>query len=484
MKIYSATLHGVTPLKVEIEIDLSSGLPFFQIVGLPDEVLRESKTRVKSAIIQSEFDFPYDSRLVLNLSPSKVKKEGSAFELALAARILISSDQAQIDSTNLSVLFLGELALDGTIRSVDDILALSFAAGEKVDFLVVPFDDVAKVQAHVTCPVVGLKHLRELKGDWLKTALPTVKTCDDQVLENKNEVLYQKLSLLKVSNFWARHLEIAALGRHSYLLCGPPGTGKTFFAESLKNLVSALQGENDSQTKALDAIFGRENGEVPWAAPHHSVTTAGLLGGGGYPKPGAITRAHGGVLFLDELLEFSPAVLDSLREPLERKEVEIFRAGTMMTFPSDVQLIAATNPCRCGYWGFKLRGCRCLPFHRKSYQARMSGPFFDRFEARIFCPAELVDESTVSGTQILKNVRRALDLKLSLGLSAKMNSSPLISEDLKNSIARKVSSRRSLENCCKLAVTLSYLDGLSKPRLHHFEEALKLQKIDELDSLC
>jgi magnesium chelatase family protein len=464
MKIYSATLFGVTPLLVEVEIDLSGGLPFFQIVGLPDVILRESKTRVKSAIIQAGYDFPYDSRLVLNLSPSKIRKEGSAFELALAVRILVSSEQIKPYAEPL--IFLGELALDGTVRSIQEVEALAFAADDLTGFseraiIFVPLLDASKLKQRSNHLVIGLNHISELKGSGLTTLIQNAQASElkksptkkSHIRKNScdfNEAL-SRLSEIKLSKFWARHLEIAVVGRHSYLLCGPPGAGKTFFSETLSSFYKALRlSQNENSKNALDAIFNRSEGELPWAAPHHSVTSAGLLGGGLIPQPGALTRAHGGVLFLDELLEFSPHVLDALREPLEKKQVEIFRSGGAIKFPSDVQLIAATNPCRCGYWQHPWISCTCMPTHREQYQSKISGPFFDRFEVRVFSQPAMVDEETITALEVFEKIKRLLKTPFAL-----------ISDDDFHfkTLARKLGSRRLMENMKRVAQTLARIDA-------------------------
>jgi magnesium chelatase family protein len=473
MSYFSATLLGVRPILVEIEIDISSGLPFFQIVGLPDAILRESKTRVKSAILQGGFDFPYDQRVVLNLAPSKVKKEGSGFELGLAARILSSS--MQIPAPDFNVLFLGELALDGGIRSIPEIEALAFAGhnhfsrGIKIDLIVVNKDDVQKI-SHLGIPVLGVSHLSDFQGTrWWEIENPTAEIPKSPVEPKSN------FENLKFSEFWARHLMIAALGGHHYFLCGPPGTGKTFFAESLRLLLGALNNEPEIERRLLNSVFQRPPSEYPWAAPHHSASTCGILGGGNPPRAGAITRAHGGVLFLDELLEFSPSGLDSLREPIEKGFIEIFRAGSHVTFPSCFQLIAATNPCRCGHWKDFFKQCRCMPVARQNYQARMSGPFFDRFDVKVFCKRTEATEKRVSGSEILSKVESLKGKKEPVWTQTALR-------ELEEKGNRQHFNFRTYEKVKRVATTIARLDGHGSVQPKNITEASTYQAFKGLES--
>lgn len=475
MAFFSATLLGVRPIPVEIEIDISSGLPFFQIVGLPDAILRESKTRVKSAILQGGFEFPYEQRVVLNLAPSKVKKEGSGFELGLAARILASS--GQIPTPELNVLFLGELALDGSIRSIPEIEALAFAGHEhfsrgiKFDLVVVNKDDVKKI-SHLNTQVLGVSHLSDFQGcKWWESG--EISSFKDSTLAALRE---DKFKDLKFSEFWARHLTIAALGGHHYFLCGPPGTGKTFFAESLRLLLGSLKDEPEIELRLLNSVFQRPAHEFPWAAPHHSASTCGILGGGNPPRAGAITRAHGGVLFLDELLEFSSSSLDSLREPIEKGHVEIFRAGSHVIFPSRFQLIAATNPCRCGYWKAKFKNCRCMPHVRQGYLSRMSGPFFERFDIKIFCHRTEPDEKLVSGDEIISKIKF---------LRKNETGDPVWTQTALSGLQEKGNRQRfnfrTYEKVKSVASTIARMDGFKSIQLKNITEATDYQNFKGLE---
>jgi magnesium chelatase family protein len=465
MAFFSATLVGVQPIPVEIEIDLSEGLPFFQIVGLPDAILKESKTRVKSAIMQSGYDFPYTQRVVLNLAPSKVKKEGTGFELGLAARILATSNQ--IPAPDFNILFLGELALDGSVRSVPEIEALSFVAhpafsrGLKIDLVVVASENVQAI-SHLGLPVFGIRHLQELKGVcwWINGQVP-----ERRLVRRHSENVFSRLRFTK---FWARHLLIAAVGGHHYFLCGPPGCGKTFFAESLQMLLANLLRSRNPEADLLNAVFGRKEGELPWAAPHHSASMAGLVGGGNPPRAGALTRAHGGILFLDELLEFSPSTIDALREPLEKGKVEIFRAGSHVIFPTRFQIVAATNPCRCGHYKNIYSRCTCLPKTRLQYQSKLSGPFFDRFDVRILCLPSEKNEELVQGLDIESLAAKIKKENISVDWNSRAH------EILNDFTEKKHLNYRAHEKTKALAVTLARIDGQSTVQRKQIQEAVNL----------
>lgn len=464
MSVFSATILGVQPIPIEVEIDISAGLPFFQIVGLPDAILKESKVRVKSAILQSRYQFPFDGRLVLNLAPSKVKKEGSACELALAAKILAQTGQIKMPS--LSMMFLGELALNGCIRSVPELSALAYAAVKlDLQLLVVPQHEAERLAQSLPVAVVGIQSLEQFREEnWWQTHL--VKG-GPKITESNSEGESAFVDL-KFSKKWARHLKLAAVGRHHYFVCGPPGCGKTFFAESLRSLFLALGSqERDFDQMVLDALFLRQADELPWAAPHHSASVAGLLGGGTPVRPGAVTRAHGGILFLDELLEFSPSVLDSLREPIEKHQVEVFRAGQYLTFPSRFQIVAAANPCRCGNWKHSYKPCYCSAAQRSLYQSRMSGPFFDRFDVKLFCESQLwTDKLDEKGADILREIRVALKRRPHINLSREAEN---------HLLSQSLSSFRAKKKVIEVAKTISAVDRKATIDRQALEEACQFQ---------
>lgn len=490
MKLYASTLLGVKPLPVEIEADISKGLSIFQIVGLPDAILRESRTRVKSAIIQGGFKFPGDKRVILNLAPSKVRKEGSGFELGLATRILASTQQILLPEDK-KLLLLGELALDGHIKVVEGIVALAFAADQipDLDYLVVPQDLALLVAQKVSIPVISLQHLSELKAPqwWTKVIRPESSSLPDPN-PRPASILNPDLSSIQVGKFWADHLALAALGGHHYLVCGPPGTGKTFFAEVLQEILKAMQKHpifrrsKSCDEEVLQAIYNRSDNELPWAQPHHTASIAGIVGGGNPPQPGAVTQAHGGILFLDELLEFTPKVLDSLREPIEKGEVNIFRSGSRMTFPAKVQVVAATNPCRCGYWKHPFKPCFCGSGQRQQYQSRMSGPFFDRFEVRLFCMPPTYKEEKVKVEKILEGIISAKEFEVSCFKSPWSNHQEVLEDSRWQNIEgfQKQLSHRALLKASRVARTLAILGKSETISANHIKTAVQFQYMKDL----
>jgi len=419
MKIWTSTIYGVEPLCVEVEADVSSGLPFFQIVGLPDAVLRESKTRVKSALIQAGFDFPHDSRVVLNLSPSRLPKEGSGLELALAARLLLATGQMQ--SAPQDALFIGELGLDGSVREVPELAALCLALlKSSTELLVLPRAFTGQLPPSIKGRrIIWISHLDDLRNPlWWENSV---------LLEPTASLTLQKPDFdhldFKVSHYWARLFEITAFGEHHTLLVGPPGCGKTFFANKLPVFLGEPRTEHEADLQVLDSVFGRERlpGARPFEAPHHSATMAGLLGTGqgSFPRPGSISKAHGGVLFLDEIFEFQQPVLDALREVLESRKISLSRSGFQMSLPADFLLVAAANPCRCGQWGKLMGRCGCSKRSRQSYQSRASGPLLDRFDIQAWFPsdADLKVDLPIQGREIMRRIKKAKEFKMDLDRS-------------------------------------------------------------------
>ena len=488
MQIYSATLRGVSPVKVEIELDISEGLPYFQIVGLPDQIVKESRTRVKSAILQAGFKFPYNDRVVLNLSPSQIRKEGSGFELGLALKILVQTEQVLVPP--LRVFAFGELSLDGSVKPFEKQAALLYSAL-----------DVANTEAVVVAPRgtiwpkafqknfkgirVEVGHLQELfQVNWWE-ALAVAQTSPSLALSAEGPELPESCPekgdfLGEVSNapenlsaFWEERLLVAALGQHSALLIGPPGCGKTTFACCLRELRQLTYSRccKSVSDAVLDQVFGRGEEELPWANPHHRATPAGLIGGGASNEPGALTRAHGGILFLDEFLEFDPHSLDSLREPLERGVVEISRAGQTFQFPSRVQLVAATNPCRCGHWLHWARPCRCSAKSRKTFLGKLSGPLADRFDLKMILRNSLTAGKQVKFKQIRERYLRLLDRREDVG-------EPKLSERAKI-ILRHWSlagsgSYRQVQKIAAVARTLALIDGVQEAEEAHVTRAREL----------
>jgi len=380
--VYSRALAGIAAPLVQVETHLSNGLPAFHIVGLPETAVRESKDRVRSAILNSHFTFP-DRRITVNLAPADLPKEGGRFDLPIALGILSASGQVPSDHFARHE-FLGELALDGSLRPVPGVVAAACAAsGARRRLVVAP--GCASRAAHVPgAEVIAspdiLTLCAHLNGsERIEAAQPavTIAHIDHPDLR---DVVGQAAG--------RRALEIAASGGHNLLLWGPPGTGKTLLASRLPGLLPPPCAEDTLMGLALRDIHDRPTGndlvlQRPFRSPHHSATAAALIGGGSRPRPGEISLAHGGVLFLDELPEFNRHCLEALREPLESGTITLSRAAHSITYPARFHLVAAMNPCPCGYLGDPAHPCRCTPDQILRYRSRVSGPLLDRIDLHV-----------------------------------------------------------------------------------------------------
>ncbi|MFV8818086.1 YifB family Mg chelatase-like AAA ATPase [Haliea sp. E17] len=382
--LHSRAISGLSAPPVRVETHLSNGLPAFNIVGMPATAVRESKDRVRSAILNSWFEFP-DRRITVNLAPADLPKEGGRFDLPIALSILVASGQLQ--APQLAELeFLGELALDGSLQQVPGVVCAALAAAACGRTLVIPRDSAAHAcripEATVLAAPDLLTLCAHLNGS---QALPEPPRAPPRATPS-----YPDLSEVVGQHAARRALEIAAAGAHNLLLVGPPGTGKTLLASRLPGILPPPSREESLVALALRDFDGctapEDTLQRPFRAPHHSASPAALIGGGSHPRPGEISLAHGGVLFLDELPEFSRMCLEALREPLESGEVTISRARHKLRYPAGFQLVAAMNPCPCGYLGDSQRHCRCTPEQIQRYQGRLSGPLLDRIDLHVSVP--------------------------------------------------------------------------------------------------
>jgi magnesium chelatase family protein len=387
--VLSAALSGVDGVAVEVEVRISSQLPRIDIVGLPEAAVRESAARVRAAICSAGFRFP-EQRITVNLAPASLRKSGAGLDLAIALGILSAS--AAIDGESLAgLLCFGELALDGRIRPVRGALALANSARESgIRRAIVPCGNAAEASLVPDLEVRAADHLsavvRHLMGsDPLPVAIPA--TASTQAISSFC------LSDVRGQERAKRALEIAAAGGHGLLLLGPPGSGKTMLARRLPSLLPGLSSDEAFEATRIHSVAGllAEKSPLlrsrPFRAPHHSATRAGLLGGGTPPRPGEISLAHHGVLFLDELPEFERRSLEALRQVLEERRVVLARAQNTVVFPASFQLIAASNPCPCGWYRSGVRDCTCDEGTITRYRSRVSGPLLDRIDAHVLVPA-------------------------------------------------------------------------------------------------
>jgi len=485
--VYSRAVAGMDAPLVRVETHLSNGLPAFHIVGLPETAVRESKDRVRSALLNSHFAFP-DRRITINLAPADLPKEGGRFDLPIALGILAASGQLP-GAGLVHHEFLGELALDGCLRAVPGAIQAAGAASNSGRQLVVPAD---------SAPLAALApHSRVLPANDLLTLCAhlngscRIDPCVAQPIDREDA--YPDLADIVGQQGARRALEIAASGNHNLLLFGPPGTGKTLLASRLPGILPPPRPEDVLTLLALRSFFepGASAGDFrrPFRAPHHTASAAALAGGGSKPRPGEISLAHGGVLFLDELAEFSRLSLEVLREPLESGEITLSRALHRIRYPARFQLIAAMNPCPCGFLGDPDRPCRCTPEQIQRYRARISGPLLDRIDLHVpvqrLPPGELLNPrgGAESSIEVRTRVCRSRDSQLQRqGCSnAQIPPDRLLrlcrlgdreKHYLESAALRMNLSGRALHRTLRVARTVADLAGSPQVCIDHISEAL------------
>jgi len=389
-KVKTAAVIGLEGHLVDVEVDISSGLPAMTIVGLADTAVQEARERVRAAIRNSGYIFPM-KRIVVNLAPADLKKAGPSYDLPIAVGILLSSEQVNVDVSQ--TIFLGELSLDGSLRHTHGILPMvALAKEEQITTVIVPEVDAREASLIEGSKIIPITSLPQLVS-YLRGEIPAPEYEPDEAREYSSpSASTTDLAEIKGQEHVKRALEVAAAGGHNIIMCGPPGSGKTLLARSLSSILPPMTNEEALEVTKIYSVSGLLPLDIPlvrqrpFRSPHYTISNAGLVGGGHWPKPGEISLSHRGVLFLDELPEFGHSLLEVLRQPLEDKMVTISRAQGTVTFPANFMLVGAMNPCPCGYYGDPFRQCNCSPGLVSRYQRRISGPFIDRVDIFIEVP--------------------------------------------------------------------------------------------------
>ena len=496
-QVSSATVIGIEAAAIHVEVDVAKGLPITSIVGLPDVGIKEGRVRIRGALENSGFKLP-SRRITVNLAPADLRKDGAAFDVPIAIGMMCAAemlDPAPLDGC----VFVGELALDGAVRPVRGVLSIAaWARAQKKRRLFVPRANVREATVVAgDCAVEAVSALSEvvasLRGEKVRTAPLALVEDDPPGIEVPD------LAEVRGQEVARRALELAAAGGHNLLFVGPPGSGKTMLARRLPGILPSLSFDEALETTMIYSVAGLLGGralvtERPFRAPHHTVTCAGMVGGGPLVRPGEITLANNGVLFLDELLEFSRQVLEALRQPLEDRTVSLVRARRHITYPSDFMLVAALNPCPCGHLGSTLRTCTCSPGGIARYRSRLSGPLLDRIDMHVEVPAvpyrELAGAAPGEPTApVRQRVEEARDRQRRRGprSNARLKGTELdemaaLDADghrlLERAVERLGLSARATTRVRRIARTIADLEASDVIRTAHLAEALQYRLLD------
>ncbi|MBF0473059.1 MAG: YifB family Mg chelatase-like AAA ATPase [Nitrospirae bacterium] len=503
-KVISAAVLGVNAHRIEVEVDIvSKGLPHFSIVGLPDTAVKESKDRVRAALKNIGFSFPL-KQITINLAPADIKKEGAAFDLPIAIGILASEGVIASKELNDYIL-IGELSLDGGLRPVRGTLPMAIAARDTgLAGIILPYDNGEEAAVVSGISVYRMRNIGDIINFFKDEEKPEPLVVDIKTLMDKNSVYEEDFNEVKGQEHVKRALEVAVAGAHNILMIGPPGSGKTMLARRIPSIMPMMSFHEAIETTKILSVAGlTRNGSSlsarrPFRSPHHTISDVAMIGGGQTPKPGEVSLAHNGVLFLDELPEFKRNVLEVLRQPLEDNEVTVSRTAATLTYPAAFMLIASMNPCPCGFLGDDKHNCTCSAFQVQRYRSRISGPLLDRMDIQIEVPAvpykdlssdycgersEIIRSKVISARERqvdrFKNNKIYANGQMSAALIKKHCSLSADAQGLIDIAMERLNlSARAYTRILKVSRTIADIDGSENIKPAHISEAIQYRSLD------